>query len=484
MTGTLELLALLVAADTSFVPGSDAARGDAATPAPAFASVVVDTRRDRLILFGGWDGMRVLDELWARPLSDSAARWSRLPAAGDPPGARARHAAVYDPDGDRMLVHGGLDGRGVAADVWSLSLRDTVRWERLEPRGDGPGARHAHAMVLDRARSRALVLGGGHESVWALDLGERPRPAWSRLEAVGGGPGVRFGHSAVLDSAGDRVLCFGGYGGNYSALLSWPGGAPTRTHDDLWVLEFGAPARWSPVQPVRGIAPQHRGDHAAALDPAGRRMLVLGGTTRYAGNRQDLWSFSMDGEPRWQLAHAQPSPAVRPGARMVADPARDRLLVIAGEGAAGDGFQALPLSTMRFTTPSPPVSGTKLLLVAEGVLAGLSCIGFAQDGAVALAGFNGLCGLLALGGTALDPNPSTTLESQFALGATWLGLAAFQAGQHDRGVPRHQVVIGNLAGYHAMIAISGAVDWIARRLHGEGRARSAAGGPAGPPEIP
>src|SRR5262245_9666067 len=81
-------------------------------------AMVYDSRRDRLLVQGGTDNARFLADVWEFPLATNGP-WKQLLPLGIPPSPRAFHAAVYDPDFDRMIVFGGYDGGGLG-DAFAL----------------------------------------------------------------------------------------------------------------------------------------------------------------------------------------------------------------------------------------------------------------------------------------------------------------------------------------------------------------------------
>src|SRR6185503_4624130 len=89
-------------------------------------SVVYDPSRRRMVMFGGFDGI-YQNDTWALDLSGVPA-WSKLTTVGSPPG-RYRHAAMYDPIRDRMIVIGGVSS-AVLSDVWELRFGPTQTWNR------------------------------------------------------------------------------------------------------------------------------------------------------------------------------------------------------------------------------------------------------------------------------------------------------------------------------------------------------------------
>ncbi len=155
----------------------------------------------RFILFGGV-GLGGLGNLvsygdtWA--FEDD--RWTRLSPAASP-GARNAHAMSYDPGLDRIVLHGGYDGVRQLADTW---LWDGEEWSSTAA---GPTPRSSHTLAYDG--SRTIAFGGAPsgegllDDVWAFD-----GLAWTQLE-VSLLPEARQQHAAVF--TGERMLLFGGF---------------------------------------------------------------------------------------------------------------------------------------------------------------------------------------------------------------------------------------------------------------------------------
>jgi hypothetical protein len=116
--------------------------------------------------------------VWALSLAGSPA-WSTVAAAGTPPSTRYAHTAIYDAVRDRMLVFGGYDGAaGTLNDAWSLSMAGSPAWSALAPAGSPPAARMWHTAIYDAVRDRMLVFGGlespgdvhvDRNDLWALE---------------------------------------------------------------------------------------------------------------------------------------------------------------------------------------------------------------------------------------------------------------------------------------------------------------------------
>ena len=116
-----------------------------------------DPVRDRLIVFGGSDGA-FRNETWILDLRPEVG-WRQAFPAGTLPAPRRLAKAVYDPVRDRVLVFGGFDG-SFYADVWALHLAGPLHWELLATSGPTPAARAGHAMIYEPAGDRVIVYGG------------------------------------------------------------------------------------------------------------------------------------------------------------------------------------------------------------------------------------------------------------------------------------------------------------------------------------
>ena len=290
--------------------------------ARCFHTAIYDPVRDRMLVFGGYDASAThyRNDLWALSLAGTPA-WSALAPAGTPPSARIWHTAIYDPVRDRMLVFGGYDGRSLLNDVWALSLAGSLAWTALAPAGSPPSARYSPTAFYDPVRDRMVVFGGNdggslRNDVWALSLAESP--AWSALAPAGTPPSARYQHTAIYDSVRDRMVVFGGY----------DGGSP---RNDVWALSLASTPVWSALAPA-GTPPSVRYQHTAIYDPVRDRMVVFGGNDDIS-LRNDVWALSLAGTPAWSaLAPARNPPPARADHPAIYDPVRDRMLVFGGYG--------------------------------------------------------------------------------------------------------------------------------------------------------
>lgn len=156
-------------------------------PARFGASLVFDSRRERLLLFGGRGAARHYPETWSLDLP-AADAWRQVSLWGYP-GPRVFHSAGYDSVFDRMLVFG-TDTALVWPGAWALELAaQPPHWGQVGPAA-GPDRAHA-AMVVESRTGRLVVYGGATKATayaqprsdtWELYWGvDRTTPAFASL---------------------------------------------------------------------------------------------------------------------------------------------------------------------------------------------------------------------------------------------------------------------------------------------------------------
>jgi hypothetical protein len=278
-------------------------------------TAVVDTQRQRLVIFGGRyragasGNYTVFNETWALDFTalDGAGLWVPLQPTGTAPPGLANATAVYDATFDRMLVFGGnTSANGLAftpeARLWVLDFTANTWAELMPATATRPPARLFHGMALDTQRNRLVVFSGGDANaftgpflgdLWSFDLATR---IWSPLTATGSTPANRIRPSLALDSARDRMLLFGGHDDGQLG-----------ERNDLSALALAAPA-WTTLrpgdtlnQPGAGFcdfpanfttpdlgSPERREAHGFA--ELGSRFYLVGGRSD-CGVMADVWSF-------------------------------------------------------------------------------------------------------------------------------------------------------------------------------------------------
>lgn len=222
------------------------------------SSTVYDTRRQRIILYGGignkgdfhgdtweWDGKRWLQ------MTDTSV------------GARDHHAMAYDEARGKTVLFGGINRRGSSRETWEWPSEtwewDGSRWTQLAV--PGPGARVASRMVYDSKRKQVILFGGGgkdgkrYNDTWAWD-GKN----WQKISDVG--PPASGGHAMTFDRRAGVILLYL-YGGTSEAEQS----------EDLWQWDG---RRWTEIK-VTGPKPSKRIGAGMAYDAANGKTILYGG---------------------------------------------------------------------------------------------------------------------------------------------------------------------------------------------------------------
>ncbi|GJP51998.1 hypothetical protein CLOM_g11122 [Closterium sp. NIES-68] len=201
-------------------------------PCPRDFASLVAFGSSRLILHGGWDGTRFLNDTYI--LDTMSLEWQQvlvpLPASLPPP--RCGHtAAVFN---NRLLVFGGRGtGGAMLNDLWTLKGIDAPfapqpqlpgteaiqgHWTQLKLPGNIPSARCGHSGTL--TRTQMLVFGGHCQAGWltrtdmyANDIAyiDRATVQWKQLTTAGGPPAPRAYHTVT--AVGSRFVCVGGFDG-------------------------------------------------------------------------------------------------------------------------------------------------------------------------------------------------------------------------------------------------------------------------------
>ncbi|MCR9248345.1 MAG: hypothetical protein NXI31_25230 [bacterium] len=211
-----------------------------ALPPPRFAhGLAFDEFRGQLVLFGGRDGGQTLGDLWEW----DGIQW--LPIVPNPapsgswtPGPRSDFAMSYDPNAERVVVHGGLAG-ACLGDLWTWN---GTSWTYHEPGPTSLSTRHGHTLVFERSSNRHLIYGGTCNSQTNAELWEAGLPVFWRWSPYGSGCigsqgtpqlTVKNGSSAIIGQTlqleisnvptfGPFASAFGVLGINRSLFLGQP----------------------------------------------------------------------------------------------------------------------------------------------------------------------------------------------------------------------------------------------------------------------
>jgi hypothetical protein len=245
----------------------------AAPPPRTLSGAAYDTRRKRLVLFGGY-GVGKSGNYYTEPLGDTwewdGKNWHLMSDTGV--GARTHHVMVYDAARGKTVMYGGTTSNGSwATDTWEW---DGNRWTKITT--PGPGSRTHFAMAYDGKRKRVVLFGGfGEDKKYRNDTWEWDGHTW--LKVSDEGPPPRARHRMAYDSRAGLVVLYGG-----DAAKADPD--PFRYLDDTWTWDG---KRWAEV---RVPGPGSRFMHAMAYDESRDKIvLYAGGLVDHA--LSDTWEW-------------------------------------------------------------------------------------------------------------------------------------------------------------------------------------------------
>ena len=263
------------AASSSSPPGADSRD----SPAPRdFGTAAVVPGTSEILLFGGYDGRRWLNDAWT--LDAAAGRWRALAVPLAPP-PRSGHAMTAAET--RHVVFGGqAAGGALCGDLWALrdvagfaaeTTNNTAARGGLDRPAENAGAADT-AVAADAAD--AAVEPSRVAPPRSPTSASPSAPRWTRLRLGGASPCARTGHTLTAGASSSAALIvFGGHGDD-GWLLS-----RRSYYDDVHCVD-GAAGRWRRVSvgrdPSDGAAPAPRAFHT--LTNVGRdRALLFGGFT-------------------------------------------------------------------------------------------------------------------------------------------------------------------------------------------------------------
>jgi uncharacterized protein (TIGR03437 family) len=233
-------------------------------PARLGHTLVLDEVRRRVILFGG-QAAGFFNDTWAYEIDRNT--WQQLAAGNPGPSRRYGHSAIYDAQRDRMVISHGFTDAGRFDDTWAFDFA-SARWRDISPSSGRPLRRCLHHAVYDRQGDQMLLYGGCASGagpcplgdLWSFDLDTN---RW--IERTGSvKPPARQWYGMGFDSAQRRLVLFGGSG-------------ESGTLNDIWDYDPATNA-WRGVA-LLDPAPAPRQRHEAAEAPELGGVLYFGGST-------------------------------------------------------------------------------------------------------------------------------------------------------------------------------------------------------------
>jgi hypothetical protein len=412
------------------------------------AGVVHDPVQDRLVLFGGFDPQ--LGQFGTDTWTFDGTAWQPLPSPQNPPG-RQLTSLAYDLARQRVVMFGGYDG-SPRSDTWELTAGG---WQPVATTAT-PTARYGAGLAYDVARQRTVLVGGsgfvpisdphweydgqdwlpmpplpanvqaglpgaiavhdaargetlligGQDSVgphgsvfawngatWSPRAGLGRSPAWYVVApATGAAPGAVLRFGGRIESNYVPNAEFWQWNGDWN-LMATTGPAP-RSHGILWWQQggvftfggvdeltqqaFGDTWRWNGAawsQLAVGAAPSARWGAAVAYDALADRAVLFGGCTSLPPTftlSAQTWLF--DGA-NWQSVVTSPSPSPRVGHGMAYDPLRGRVVLFGGNQVLTDTWEWNGLAWQQVVTVHAPPPATSLAFdVTLGRIVGVAMV--------------------------------------------------------------------------------------------------------------
>ncbi|HLQ39314.1 MAG TPA: hypothetical protein VK348_16005, partial [Planctomycetota bacterium] len=281
------------------------------------ASMVYDSLRDRIVVFGGvttifGSGYTLLADTQE---FDGFRTVTMSPTSSPPAGAQT---AVYDTVRRRMLL---VAGPAVMT-TWEW---DGVNWTLLAT--GGPSPRLQPQFAFDSIRGKAVLFGGADNLNWAnrlQDTWEWDGSSWTQV--AGGGPPPRSRGAMSFDPQRGRSVLHGGEGstsGFFGDTWEWDG--------STWMQMATA-------------GPGPRITHAMTWNGSRGRTVLFGGVEQAVGYRSDTWEW--DGTAWSLLDSGRPGPTPAAGPALAFDSARDRLIKCGGADTSGSYDASWCLTTL------------------------------------------------------------------------------------------------------------------------------------------
>lgn len=249
--------------------------------------------------------------------------WSTVPTASQPQG-REGATAIWDPVRHRMLVSGGVMGYYVTnQDLWSLTLGGAPTWTLLQ---DMAGNTVDRWGFYDPVRDRMLVVAGVHfdcctpsPNMETWAVSLTGPVTWTQITTAHNPP-ARNDPSVIYDPLRDRLILFGG------GVVTGPGTFSRR--NDVWQLNLSGTPDWTQITPA-GTPPPVRMRAGAIYDPVRDRMVIMAGD---GATPFGAWALSLSGTPTWSDLNPWGAPHQTTSIRPIYDAARDRAVIVWGDG--------------------------------------------------------------------------------------------------------------------------------------------------------
>eukprot|EP00818_Percolomonas_sp_WS_P000322 CAMPEP_0117441936 /NCGR_PEP_ID=MMETSP0759-20121206/3890_1 /TAXON_ID=63605 /ORGANISM="Percolomonas cosmopolitus, Strain WS" /LENGTH=1022 /DNA_ID=CAMNT_0005233803 /DNA_START=292 /DNA_END=3360 /DNA_ORIENTATION=+ len=257
---------------------------------------------DSLILFGGSDGTRYLNDVWQFMFSNN--KWKRLkPKHNLVPIGRYGHSAVWKGKNELVVFGGGTVNALNLNDTLTFSVK-TKSWKQIKTIGEKPKTRNRHGACIQDGHM--YIFGGAHSQtemlndLWSLNMANN---TWQKVNIEGSVPVPRNGHAFSVIAQEKALVLFGGDDGQN--LLD----------DTYFILPPGV--QLQPLQPASGevnkdVQQQQRQPHSEPQAqyvqpmPQLQEVNVAPSTPQYS-NQSTFQKFAQHHQPQQQMTPLSPA---------------------------------------------------------------------------------------------------------------------------------------------------------------------------------
>jgi peptidase A4-like protein/galactose oxidase-like protein len=277
----------------------------------SLASVVYDEADGYHILFGGWDGARVLGDTW----TFQGGAWRNITSLQTvSPSPRMSASITYDAVDRYVVLFGGSTlpgGQGtVYGDTW---IFETGSWKQIGL-VKSPAPRSDSSMSYDLKDGYAVLFGGNNHGLYLGDTWEFKGGTWTSISTTES-PSARALEGMTYDPLDHYILLYGGATNSTGTVAD---------SNETWSFVGGS---WS--QLPTPVSPGGRDSVGIAYYPSLQSVLMFGGRTSACGpDLGDTWEFQMGA---WTQASPVSSPPASQGMTLSFSPATDTVILFGGE---------------------------------------------------------------------------------------------------------------------------------------------------------
>lgn len=178
----------------------------------AEASLVFDRQRQKAVLFGGYR----IENGTMKPLSDTwewnGKSWKKM--AEGVPTARSGAAIAYDSKRRKVVLFGGGIKSGGANETWEWNGKS---WREIKSAKTEP--RYNSTMVFDESSGKIVRFGGWDGTKRVSETWEFDGKTWTRLNIES--PEARNHAVMVYDKQRKKIILFGGHNGDFVFGDTW-----------------------------------------------------------------------------------------------------------------------------------------------------------------------------------------------------------------------------------------------------------------------